>query len=115
MRVARFPKSSRSLAALAGGALSISVIAAGAAAVPAAAAAARPAAPASGAHCTLSGGTIKHVIYLQFDNVHFRRDNPNVPSDLEQTPNLAGQARALLDDGAGVLRAAAGLAGTSQG
>src|SRR6185503_316494 len=33
-------------------------------------------------------GKIKHVIYLQFDNVHFRRDNPNVPSDLEQMPNL---------------------------
>src|SRR5579859_7471650 len=31
---------------------------------------------------------IQHVIYLQFDNVHLRRDNPNVPSDLEQIPNL---------------------------
>ena len=31
---------------------------------------------------------IKHVIYLQFDNVHFLRDNPNVPSDLEQMPHL---------------------------
>jgi hypothetical protein len=31
---------------------------------------------------------IKHVLYLQFDNVHLRRDNPNVPSDLEQMPNL---------------------------
>jgi hypothetical protein len=31
---------------------------------------------------------IKHVIYLQFDNVHFTRDNPNVPSDLEQMPHL---------------------------
>ena len=31
---------------------------------------------------------IKHVIYVQFDNVHFLRDNPNVPSDLEQMPNL---------------------------
>jgi hypothetical protein len=31
---------------------------------------------------------IKHVVYLQFDNVHLRRDNPNVPSDLEQMPNL---------------------------
>lgn len=31
---------------------------------------------------------IEHVIYLQFDNVHLRRDNPNVPSDLEQMPNL---------------------------
>jgi hypothetical protein len=31
---------------------------------------------------------IQHVIYVQFDNVHFTRDNPNVPSDLEQMPNL---------------------------
>jgi hypothetical protein len=27
-------------------------------------------------------------IYIQFDNVHLRRDNQNVPSDLEQMPNL---------------------------
>ncbi|HEX6555254.1 MAG TPA: hypothetical protein VF026_20995 [Ktedonobacteraceae bacterium] len=33
-------------------------------------------------------GNIKHVINVQFDNVHFTRDNPNVPSDLEQMPNL---------------------------
>src|SRR5258707_12848387 len=33
-------------------------------------------------------GRIKHVIYVQFDNTHFRRDNPNVPSDLEQMPHL---------------------------
>ena len=33
-------------------------------------------------------GDIKHVIYVIFDNVHFLRDNPNVPSDLEQMPNL---------------------------
>jgi len=31
---------------------------------------------------------LKHIVYLQFDNVHLRRDNPNVPSDLEQIPNL---------------------------
>jgi hypothetical protein len=31
---------------------------------------------------------IKHIVHLTFDNVHFRRDNPNVPSDLEQMPNL---------------------------
>src|SRR5437660_1488532 len=31
---------------------------------------------------------IKRVIYITFDNVHLRRDNPNVPSDLEQMPNL---------------------------
>ncbi len=29
----------------------------------------------------------KHIVYIQFDNVHFRRDNPNV-LDLEQIPNL---------------------------
>lgn len=40
--------------------------------------------------CTLNSarGQIQHVIYIQFDNVHFTRDNPNVPSDLEQMPNL---------------------------
>lgn len=40
--------------------------------------------------CQLSSanGNIKHVIYLVFDNTHFLRDNRNVPSDLEQMPNL---------------------------
>src|SRR5207245_2829729 len=33
-------------------------------------------------------GRLKHVIYVQFDNTHFVRDNPNVPSDLEQMPHL---------------------------
>src|SRR5436305_10334132 len=33
-------------------------------------------------------GGIQHVIHIQFDNVHFSRDNPNIPSDLEQMPNL---------------------------
>jgi hypothetical protein len=28
------------------------------------------------------------VVYIEFDNQHFTRDNPNVPSDLEQQPNL---------------------------
>ena len=28
------------------------------------------------------------MVYVKFDNVHFTRDNPNVPSDLEQIPNL---------------------------
>ena len=31
---------------------------------------------------------IKHIVHIQFDNLHLRRDNPNVPSDLEQMPNL---------------------------
>lgn len=39
------------------------------------------------AGCSLANG-IKHVVSIQFDNVHFTRDNPNVPSDLEQMPNL---------------------------
>lgn len=34
------------------------------------------------------GNGVKHVISLVFDNVHFSRDNPNVPSDLEQMPHL---------------------------
>ena len=39
--------------------------------------------------CNLgANGAVKHVIYVQFDNTHLRRDNPNVPSDLEQMPNL---------------------------
>jgi hypothetical protein len=37
--------------------------------------------------CRLSDG-VQHVIYVQFDNTHFTRDNPNVPSDLEQMPHL---------------------------
>ncbi len=32
--------------------------------------------------------SIKHVVFLQFDNTHLSRDNPNVPSDLEQMPTL---------------------------
>jgi hypothetical protein len=48
------------------------------------------------------GRDIKHVIYVQFDNTHFRRDNPDVPSDLEQMPNLLnfirGNGSLLTDD-----------------
>jgi hypothetical protein len=60
------------------------VVAAFAASPPTAAAA------TSGPTCTLNSakGQIQHVIYIQFDNTHFTRDNPNVPSDLEQMPNL---------------------------
>lgn len=44
----------------------------------------------SAASCQLDPvhGKIKHVISVVFDNTHLRRDNPNVPSDLEQMPNL---------------------------
>src|ERR1051326_8355735 len=44
--------------------------------------------PASTCRLGSPAGTVQHVIYLQFDNVHFARDNPNVPSDLEQMPHL---------------------------
>jgi hypothetical protein len=45
-------------------------------------------AAASGCQLNSAKGNIQHVIYIQFDNTHFTRDNPNVPSDLEQMPNL---------------------------
>jgi hypothetical protein len=46
-----------------------------------------------------AGGKIKHVVEIIFDNVHFHRDNPNVPSDLEQMPNLLNfiQKKGTLD------------------
>src|SRR5262249_6162867 len=42
------------------------------------------------AACNLQSarGQIKRVVHITFDNVHFLRDNPNVPSDLELMPNL---------------------------
>jgi predicted transcriptional regulator len=43
---------------------------------------------ATGCQLNSANSNIKHVIYIQFDNTHFLRDNPNVPSDLEQMPNL---------------------------
>src|SRR5262249_41773369 len=46
----------------------------------------------SGSGCALSSPSspIQHVIYLQFDNTHFRRDDTakGVPSDVEQMPHL---------------------------
>src|SRR5271170_3113566 len=88
------------LSIAAGGAVVLGMAAGPAGAVPAAfsvpaaafsapAAAGRVAAPAA-TTCALgaNGTSVKHVIYIQFDNVHYARDNPNVPSDLEQIPNL---------------------------
>src|SRR5258707_14291804 len=46
------------------------------------------AASTGGCQLNSAKGNIQHVIYIQFDNTHFTRDNPNVPSDLEQMPNL---------------------------
>ena len=43
--------------------------------------------PVTASTCQLGNG-VQHVIHLTFDNVHFFRDNPNVPSDLEQMPHL---------------------------
>src|SRR6516162_2745509 len=37
--------------------------------------------------CQLGNG-VQHVVQITFDNVHFFRDNPNVPSDLELMPHL---------------------------
>jgi hypothetical protein len=46
--------------------------------------------PSDAKPCKLhsADGRIKHVIQIIFDNVHLRRDNPNVPSDMEQMPHL---------------------------
>jgi hypothetical protein len=52
------------------------------------AAASTAARPTSGCPLDAPGSRIKHIIYVQFDNVHFRRDNPRVPSDLELMPHL---------------------------
>jgi hypothetical protein len=43
--------------------------------------------PVNSGGCTFANG-IKHVIQIQFDNTHFRRDHASVPSDLEQMPHL---------------------------
>ena len=49
-----------------------------------------PATPPVQPGCVLksANGRIQRVIYIQFDNMHFARDNANVPSDLEQMPHL---------------------------
>jgi hypothetical protein len=76
-----FPSMSRVLIAallLAGAALAVEP-----------AAAAPPQKKNQGCSLQSNGGSkIQRVLHLTFDNVHLRRDNPNVPSDLEQMPNL---------------------------
>ena len=47
-----------------------------------------PAATLSQSTCTFGNPSVHHVVYIQFDNVHLRRDTPNVPSDIEQIPAL---------------------------
>src|SRR6202035_5874618 len=85
----------RALAVLAAGALTVGFSATAATATTTATttttatATTATAAAAHPAGCALGPDhSIRHVIYIQFDNVHFRRDDPNVPSDLEQMPNL---------------------------
>ena len=60
-------------------------------------------AASAAAQCQLNspGGKIKHVVYIEFDNIHFTRDNPNVPSDFEQMPNLLNfiKQKGTLDTG----------------
>ena len=68
-------------------AIAAGVVAAGIAAL-SSSPAAHAAAQATGCQLNSPHGNVKHVIYIQFDNTHFRRDNPNVPSDLEQMPHL---------------------------
>jgi hypothetical protein len=48
----------------------------------------KPAPVQASCHFKSAGNKIKRVVFLTFDNVHLRRDNPNVPSDLEQMPHL---------------------------
>jgi len=78
------------------------------------------------AGCKFANG-IKHVVHLTFDNVHLRRDDPDVPSDLEQIPSLlnfladngtlgSNHHTALISHTAtGVLTAISGLYGDRMG
>jgi hypothetical protein len=81
----------RPLTLLAASALAVGVTATAGAAARPSGGAVRAAArlDAGQAGCALgAGGKIRHVIYMMFDNTHYTRDNPNVPSDLQQMPNL---------------------------
>jgi hypothetical protein len=90
--VSRTVASPRLLAVLAAVALALGTATAATAAADRTSGREAPAAASAGTPsgtCALGAGkTIKHVIYLQFDNTHYTRDNPNVPSDLQQMPNL---------------------------
>jgi hypothetical protein len=46
--------------------------------------------PSAAGGCALDAANhrVKHVIYLQFDNVHYRSDAAGVPGDLQQMPHL---------------------------
>jgi hypothetical protein len=74
-------------AAIAASAALVSGITVAGASMASAASTASPQDTASSSSCQLGNG-VKHVVNLVFDNVHFFRDNPNVPSDFELMPNL---------------------------
>src|SRR5689334_11696062 len=78
-------KRARRLTGVAAGAVLVAGGMVGAVAVPASAHNAAHRQTATTCHL---GNGVKHVISIVFDNVHFSRDNPNVPSDLEQMPHL---------------------------
>jgi len=79
----------QALTILAAGGLGIGLFTSATAAAGAAGRAAQAGQVHHAASCALGpSDSIKHVIYMQFDNTHFSRDNPNVPSDLQQMPNL---------------------------
>jgi hypothetical protein len=83
-------RSVRRITTLAGVATLITGFGAAVATAPVHAAPMSPAAAAgtgAGNGCQLGHG-VKHVVQITFDNVHFFRDNPNVPSDLQLMPNL---------------------------
>ncbi len=49
---------------------------------------AQAAAPSTGCQLSSAGSKIKHVVFLDFDNTHYMRDDSSVASDLEQMPHL---------------------------
>src|SRR5215471_13804658 len=81
-------KSGRRITAVAGSAALLAGLGIAGATGPVHAAATAPATGSDTASSCHLGNGITHVVKLMFDNVHFYRDNPNVPSDLELMPNL---------------------------
>ena len=81
-------KSGRRITAMAGSAALLAALGIAGATGPVRAAATAPATGSDTASSCHLGNGITHVVKLMFDNVHFHRDNPNVPSDLEMMPNL---------------------------
>jgi hypothetical protein len=79
--------SRRQRALVAGAAILASTLSLTAPALASASVSASAAAAPAAAGCRLGSG-IQHVVQIGFDNVHFFRDNPNVPSDLQLMPNL---------------------------